>query len=75
VRHSTLIGASLAQLADDLLSRVTRPSFGSVEGNDAHRVGVLTLKQVLDEIGALGVGFVGLAPRAPGMAKKLSSTR
>jgi hypothetical protein len=29
---------------------------GSVEGNDAHRVGVLTLN-------------VGLAPRAPGMAK------
>jgi hypothetical protein len=55
VRHPTFIGASLAQLADDLLSRVTRPARSSVEGNDAHKVGVLTLKQVLDESGAPGM--------------------
>ena len=64
-------GGQLAQLADDLLSRVTRLSFGSVEGNDAHKVGVLTLKQLPDESGAPGVRFVGLAPRAPGRPEKL----
>ena len=53
MRHSTLVGTSLAQLADDFLSRITRPAFGSVEGNNAHRVGVLPPKQVLDKSGAL----------------------
>jgi hypothetical protein len=59
--------SSLAQLADDFLSRITQPS--AVLKATTRTGLVLALKQVLHESGALGVGFVGLAPRASGMAK------
>lgn len=62
-------GEPPAKLAGDLLRYVAGPALRCVEGDHAHRVGILSLEEIADHGLAVGPVLIDLAPVAPALAE------
>ena len=61
-RRLATIGACLGEFGGDLIARIARPALGGVESNDTDWGEILSLEQMADQRGAVGIGHVGLGP-------------